>query len=105
MHRLMRVFGFSAALFVCASCGTPDVLPYSDARIADDGTYPNLNVVPVPAAAPMSSTEAQAQIQAVQAARPAPRGLPTSESEAVYLRRLGRTHGQEALRQIEASGN
>lgn len=94
-----------AGLLFSASCSTTDVLPYSDSRIADDGSYPNLNLVPEAAAPPLGTAEARSTIAAVESAKPAQRAAPTSDSEALRLRRLGQTHAQDALRQIEASGN
>ncbi|OXT00207.1 hypothetical protein B7H23_08485 [Notoacmeibacter marinus] len=104
MYELIRLAGLSAVLLLCASCGS-DEINFDDPRIANDGTFPNLNRVPVPAAAPFDSQEAQVKIQVIDAARPQSRTVPTSEAETARLRRLGQTHAQDALRQIESSGN
>ena len=104
----MRKITWLAGVFLLASMAaacTSETLSYADPRIADDGTYPNLNIVPGTAAQPLNEAEANATIRAVEAAKPAVRPLPSTEYEARQLQQLGRTHGRDTLRQIEASGN
>ncbi len=104
MRKMALLIGVLAGAALAASC-TSRTLSYDDPRIADDGTYPNLNIAPAVATEPLGEAEAEATIRSVQAARPPDYRQPASEYEAQRLQRLAQTHGPETLRRIEASGN
>ncbi|RLQ87995.1 hypothetical protein [Notoacmeibacter ruber] len=102
MQRLMVMIGLIVITGFSASCSQTEIMPYSDS-VADDGSYPNLNLASGAAAPAIGQAEAQATIRSVESSEPGQLSLPTSEAEAMRLRRLGQTHGQDAIRQIEAS--
>lgn len=74
---------------------------------ARPGDYPNLNVVPTPAATQFTEEEKAERIETLRARRDnlvgqsSARGVRDRSAE---LRRLGRNHADDALRAIEAEG-
>lgn len=103
MTRKFLAIGLLAGAFALSAC-TSNTLSYDDPRIDDDGTYPNLNYRSAAAAEPLGEAEAQATINTVSAAKPRT-GRPSSSTyQTEQLRQIGRTHGEEAIRVIEASG-
>lgn len=98
-----------AAALLVAGCASPDPEPgFAAAGARNTGTFPNLNVPPAVAATqfdPYSLSQHNTAIQtAVQAqqAEGAVAAASISPEEAERLRRLGATHGQDALNAIEA---
>lgn len=87
------------ALSACASATIEDAVPQG---AIDTGSYPNLNIPPVAAAEQLTPQErdaATAELLATQAQLAA--RTPSAPADAAALRRLGETHAQEALSQIE----
>ncbi len=100
----------SAALIVgCASATIEDAVPQSASSLpaagpVDTGTYPNLNIEPVAAAAqltPAQRTAKEAELTAARA-RLAGRGGSAPSSDTQPLKRLAQSHGEEVLTEIEA---
>ena len=91
---LTAIGGCTSASFEDASAG-----------IRDTGAYPNLNIPKQAQTSQFSQGEQTSGLAALEAAHArqqaqgAPAAVPAGEAER--LRRLGATHGEEALRQIE----
>lgn len=67
------------------------------------GTYPNLNIVPTPAATQITAEQKQQTTNELRGKREqvAAQKAGSSRDSSAELRRLGRSHAEEALRQIE----
>jgi hypothetical protein len=70
---------------------------------SEPGTYPNLNVIPKPAAAQITSRQRSETTSELREKRAqvAAQGRGSAPSSSAELRRLGRSHAEEALREIE----
>ena len=96
----------------CSTTSLEDAAPVSSSAqtgapataFSAPGTYPNLNVVPEPAAPQFTQEQIDAEADRLRATRDGvsggsqSRAVSTSASE---LRRLGRNHGDDAVRIIE----
>jgi len=83
-----------------AGCTSPNE-PSSSGAI-DTGTYPNLNIRPGVANEQLTANQTRsksAELRAAQTANAAGRATPPNDIP--LLRKLGQTHGQEALEEIE----
>lgn len=97
----------------CTTAAIEDVAPVAAESAAEagrpsfarPGDYPNLNVVPTPAATQFTEEEKAERIETLRARRDnlvgQSRGVRDRSAE---LRRLGRSHADDALRAIEAEG-
>lgn len=94
---------------VATQAAASDVAP-ADAVPADTGpafsepgTYPNLNVIPKPAASQITSRQRSQTTSELREKRAqvAAQGRGSSRDSSAELRRLGRSHAEEALREIE----
>jgi hypothetical protein len=67
------------------------------------GTYPNLNIIPKPAATQITSRQKSETTSALREKRAqvAAQGRGSTGDSSAELRRLGRSHADEALREIE----
>ncbi|MBX9454514.1 MAG: hypothetical protein KL801_22285 [Mesorhizobium sp.] len=67
------------------------------------GTYPNLNIIPKPAATQITSRQKSETTSALREKRAqvAAQGRGSTRDSSAELRRLGRSHADEALREIE----
>lgn len=110
----------SVALAGCASATIEDAVPMEAAEPAPPaaalpqgqepafsapGEYPNLNVVPRPAAAQFTDAEREARAAALRATHQQQRSGPTAggvRDRSAELRRLANRHAQDALREIES---
>lgn len=78
--------------------------PPPAASFSRPGDYPNLNVVPKPAAAQITAEEKTTDttlLRSIRAQQRAQGAGGKSGSTAEELRRIGRSHASDALRQIE----
>ena len=96
-----------AGLTIVSGCMSSQQDPMSAAGAAgaiNTGTYPNLNVPPEVAAAPMTEEEAANLKNRVQSARSrqsaAGKGAGTT-GDPVLLKKLAENHGPDTLKQIE----
>ena len=67
------------------------------------GTYPNLNIIPKPAASQITSRQRSETASELREKRAqvAAQGRGSAPNSSAELRRLGRSHAAEALREIE----
>lgn len=67
------------------------------------GTYPNLNIIPKPAASQITSRQRSETTSELREKRAqvAAQGRGSAPNSSAELRRLGRSHAAEALREIE----
>jgi hypothetical protein len=67
------------------------------------GTYPNLNIVPTPAAAQITAEQKQQTTNELRGKREqvAAQKAGSARDGSAELRKLGRSHAQDALREIE----
>jgi hypothetical protein len=113
-----RPRGFLATLLVvscaagagCASATIEDAVPMSaqaaaqPQAFATPGDYPNLNVIPTPAAEQITPEERAAQTAALRSTREslqARTGDGSATDDRAGLRRIGQSHAEEALEAIE----
>ncbi|WP_367714514.1 hypothetical protein AB2N04_10820 [Nitratireductor sp. GISD-1A_MAKvit] len=85
-----------------ASAATPESVPVTGVRRT--GLYPDLNVPPESAAAPIDANEKDALTRDLSATRERLAGRAPAnhaETEAARLRRLARTHAARQLEEIE----
>lgn len=109
----------SAALAGCASATIEDAVPTEVAEQAqpapasppgqqsafsEPGAYPNLNVVPRPAAAQFTDAEREERAAALRATHQQQRRATAGgvRDQSAELRRLANRHAQDALKQIES---
>ena len=95
----------------CASATIEDAVPVSAAEaqpapaFSEPGEYPNLNVIPTPAAAQFTPEERRAETAMLQSIREQQSRTAASqrvENETTELRRLARRHAKQALDEIES---
>lgn len=77
--------------------------PVGQAAFSTPGDYPNLNVVPAPAAAQLTDEELRQEADALRARRDQLSGTRSGgvRDSSGELRRLGRRHAEDTLREIE----
>jgi len=106
--RAMRRAAAAALALLAAGCATqPEPTPLQAGAI-NTGTYPNLNVPPQVASTQLSADDQAARRAALSAAQAkqaaAAPGAGASAAEQERLRRLARTHEQDALNAIAITG-
>ncbi len=95
-----------AAALALAGCSTSSSTAGSGTAAAgpvDTGTYPNLNIAPKAAAAPISPQEKAAMVGQLGAAQNAQtaRGATPSTANPALLRKIAQKHAQDTLEEIE----
>lgn len=119
---MLRVapFFLAAALAGCSTTNLEDVMPVAALQPEQDavaetaaaqdqpvfsqpGTYPNLNVVPTPAASQITSQQRRETTSELRARRAevASQGDGGARDRSAELRRLARTHAEDVLAEIE----
>lgn len=91
----------ATALTACVSDPVPTV-----AGARDTDTFPNLNIVPRGETEQFTASDRQAKVAELSAIRARTQGQARggpNAAETQRLRRVGATHADEALREIEAS--
>jgi hypothetical protein len=84
---------------------TPAAAEAEQPSFARPGDYPNLNVVPTPAAAQFTEEEKTARVDELRSRRDRLVGQAASQGvrdRSAELRQLGRSHADDTLRAIEA---
>jgi hypothetical protein len=90
----------------CASSQTGPLAGLNTRGPIDTGTYPNLNVPPESAAAPITTEDRAALDGSIGAARrtlAANGGATAPQSDQAYLKKLAADHGKDTLAEIEAN--
>ena len=128
-RRILDIFAFGGAAMAIAlaGCTTPNFAdavpeaalqpqPAADTQSAagvapadtapafsQPGTYPNLNIIPKPAASQITSRQRSETASELREKRAqvAAQGRGSAPNSSAELRRLGRSHAAEALREIE----
>ena len=118
--RRLSGVGVGTAVLACllplAACGTAtieDAVPVAASEasapqpappFSTPGDYPNLNVIPKPAASQITADEKAADttlLRSIRERQQAQGRAGKTGSAAAELRRIGRSHASDALRQIE----
>ncbi|QPC87586.1 hypothetical protein GA830_13135 [Mesorhizobium sp. NBSH29] len=102
--RLTSIAALAMLLVGCASATIEDAVPSGANGPANTGTYPNLNIPPQSAAEQISAEKKAADLAALNAEQQqnaAFGAAPSGQTDPALLRRLGQTHGTNALKQIE----
>jgi len=110
MEALMRcaaIFAFCFFLHACGSAAIDGTAPSATATMSgprDTATFPNLNIPPTPAAEQISDSQKADTTSALTEARKRATSQNTTvpRNQAADLRRLARSHGDDALKLIEA---
>lgn len=100
---LKRPGGLSAAMLalLLAACATPPNEPSSSGAV-DTGTFPNLNVAPGEANSQFTPQDVNAKKAELAAAARANNAQATPPpNDILLLRKLGKSHVQDALKEIE----
>jgi len=97
----VKTAGVLALAALLAGCANQANEPSSTGAV-DTGTYPNLNVRPGVANEQLTTAETaskSAELRAAQQANSA--GSAPPPNDVPLLRKIGQTHGKEALQEIE----
>ena len=97
------LLAFGALASVLTGCGDP--LRTTVPGAINTGTFPNLNIAPKSAAAPITDTEKSAmfgQIGAAQGSQAVAGSSSPPPSDPALLKKIATEHGDETLKAIEA---
>jgi hypothetical protein len=104
--RGLGVVALLAAAAGCTRTNIEDIAPQSPGMVGptNTGTFPNLNIPPQQAAEQFTEADRNAklaQLKAEQEAAEAAARRTAGKPNAAELARLAKTHGSEALKEIE----